>query len=450
MGDIAMRSAVGILCLVTGGAAVLPGCTDETVFTGEQRDTLGEYRLPAKPPADPSNQYGDDARAAVLGKKLFFDTRFSGSLSPPNDGVSNGSLGVPGTTGRVACDSCHQPELGGTDHRSRPLATSLGASYTGRNAPTVINAAYSDVAIGGWQFWDGRKDSLWSHALGPPESAVEQHGTRLGFAHVIQDHYQNEYEAVFGPLPDLSDTGRFPSAGKPGDPSFDAMAAADREAINRLYANFGKAIEAYERRLVSTGFAPSPFDQMLAGDDTAMTPAAVRGARLFIGKAACNECHRGAAFTDFKFHNIGCPQEGDFVLETDVGRFAGVGQLKGDIYNRAGVYSDRVDDSHLTGLTAVAADVGAFKTATLRNLSKTGPYMHDGVYRNLWDVVNHYNFGGGTGAYSGTKEVTIAPLLLDAQEIDDLVEFLSSLDDGPALATPDFPEGLVAAPALPN
>jgi cytochrome c peroxidase len=112
----------------------------------------------------------------VLGKQLFFDTRFSGSLSPPNDGVSNGSLGVPGTTGRVACDSCHQPELGGTDHRSRPLATSLGASYTGRNAPTVINAAYSDVAIGGWQFWDGRKDSLWSHALGPPDN-----GTSIAF-----------------------------------------------------------------------------------------------------------------------------------------------------------------------------------------------------------------------------------------------------------------------------
>jgi cytochrome c peroxidase len=450
MGDIAMRSTVCILCLVTGGAATLPGCTDETVFTGEERDTLAEYRLPASPPADPSNQYGDDVRAAVLGKQLFFDTRFSGPLGPPNDGVSNGSLGAAGAIGRVACYSCHQTELGGTDHRSRPHATSLGASYTGRNAPSVINAAYSDVARGGWQFWDGRKDSLWSHALGPPESTAEHHGTRLGFAHVIHDHYRAAYEAVFGPLPDLADTARFPGAGKPGDPAFDGMTAADRDAINRVYANFGKAIEAYERRLVSNGFEPSPFDRMLAGDDTALTPAAVRGAKLFIGKAACNECHRGPSFTDFKFHNIGCPQEGDFVLETDVGRFAGVAQVKADIYNRAGVYSDRADAGHLTALTAIDADVGAFKTATLRNLSSTAPYMHDGVYANLWDVVNHYNFGGGTGAYSGTKEVTIAPLLLDAREVDDLVEFLRTLDDGPALATPDFPEGLVDDPALPN
>jgi cytochrome c peroxidase len=367
-----------------------------------------------------------------------------------NDGVSNGSLGVAGSTGRVACYSCHQPELGGTDHRSRPIATSLGAGYTGRNAPTVINAAYSDVATGGWQFWDGRKDSLWSHALGPPESAAEHNTTRLAIAHVIYDHYQTTYEAVFGPLPDLTDTVRFPSAGKPGDTAFDRMAAADRDAINRVYANFGKAIEAYERRLVSTGFEPSAFDRVLAGDDTAMTPAAVRGAKLFIGKAACDECHRGATFSDYKFHNIGCPQQGDNVLTTDVGRFAGVATVKADIYNRAGAYSDHADDSHLRSLAAGPVDVGAFKTATLRNLSKTGPYMHDGVYANLWDVVNHYNFGGGTGAYSGTKEVTIQPLLLDARELGDLVEFLRSLDDGPALATTDFPEGLTEDPQLPN
>ena len=444
-----MRSALCTLCLM-GGVATVPACTDETTFTSEERDTLAVYHLPAMPPADPSNRYSDDVLAAALGKQFFFDTRFSGSLNPPNDGESNGSLGVSGTTGRVACYSCHQPETGGTDHRSRPLATSLGASYTGRNSPTVINAAYSDVANGGWQFWDGRKDSLWSHALGPPESSVEQNGTRLGFAHVIHDHYKAAYEAVFGPLPDLSNTLRFPSAGKPGDAAFDHMAAADREAINLVYASFGKAIEAYERRLVSTNFEPSAFDRMLAGDDAAMTAAAVRGAKLFIGKAACDECHRGPTFSDFKFHNIGCPQQGDHVLETDVGRSAGIALVKADVYNRAGVYSDHIDASHLTTLAAAPADVGAFKTATLRNLPKTAPYMHDGVYANLWDVVNHYNFGGRTGAYAGTKEATIEPLLLDDREVGDLVEFLRSLDDGPALATPGFPEGLTADPILPN
>jgi len=438
-----MRGLISIGLVVTSAA-----CVDETSFTPEERATLEAYRLPTAAPPDPSNAVADDARAAVLGKQFFFDTRFSGPLGPLNDGVSNGSLGLAGTPGLVACSSCHQPELGGTDHRSH-AETSFAAGYTGRNAPTVLDAAYSDVAAGGWQFWDGRKDSLWSHALGPSESPVEHNGTRLGFAHVIYDHYKASYEAIFGALPDLADTVRFPAAGKPGDAAFDGMTAADRDAIDRVFANFGKAVAAYERRLISPAFAPSPFDRMLAGDDTAMTPGAIRGAKLFIGKAACDECHRGGTFTDFAFHNIGCPQEGPHALATDIGREGGIATVKGDIFNRAGAYSDHADDTHLAGLAALATDTGAFKTATLRNVAKTAPYMHDGVYGTLWEVVEHYNFGGQTGAYAGTKDVAIAPLLLDARETSDLVEFLDSLDDGEPLPTADFPEGLVAAPTLP-
>ena len=425
------------------------GCVDETTFTPEERATLEAYRLPEAAPADPSNAVADDVRAAQLGKQFFFDTRFSGALGPLNDGASNGSLGAAGTPGMVACASCHAPELGGSDHRSRPSATSFAAGYTGRNAPTVIDAAYSDVAAGGWQFWDGRKDSLWAHALGPSESPVEHNGTRLLFAHVIYDHYRAAYQAVFGALPDLADGVRFPAEGKPGDAAFDGMAAADQDAVNRVFANFGKAVAAYERRLISPAFAPSAFDRVLAGDDAAMTPGAIRGAKLFIGKAACDECHRGATFTDYHFHNIGCPQQGEHALATDIGREAGIATVKGDPFNRAGAYSDHVDATHLADLTALATDTGAFKTATLRNVARTGPYMHDGVYTTLWDVVNHYNFGGQTGAYSGTKDVALVPLLLDAREVDDLVEFLGALTDGEPLPTADFPEGLVAAPTLP-
>jgi cytochrome c peroxidase len=95
------------------------------------------------------------------------------------------------------------------------------------------------------------------------------------------------------------------------------------------------------------------------------------------------------------------------------------------------------------------ADIGSFRTPSLRNISKTGPYMHCGVYGDLWEVVEHYNFGGNTGAFSGTKEVTVSPLLLDNDELNDLVEFLLSLADGPAKPDADFPEGLVAVPTLP-
>jgi len=425
-------------------------CTDARTFNGEQWALLDSYRLPSAPPPDPSNSIADDPRAALLGRRLFFDTRFSGPLGPPNDAVSNGSLGITGTAGKISCASCHEPPLGGTDHRSRPAATSFAAGYTGRNAPAVINAAYAGITEGGWQSWDGRKDSLWSHSLDPLESPIAQNSTRLAIAHVLFDNYKANYEALFGALPDLSNTTRFPPAGKPGNPAYNNMTQADRAAIDRVFANFGKAIEAYERRLVSTSFAPSAFDQMLAGDETAMTPAAIRGARLFVGKAACNECHRGSAFSDGKFHNIGCPQEGEHVYPSDVGRHDGIADVKVDVFNRAGAFSDQPDDSHLRGLTASAADIGAFKTPTLRNVAKTAPYMHDGVYGTLWDVVNHYNSGGATGAYAGTREVTIAPLLLDASEVDDLVEFLRALSDGDPLPAADFPEGLTSPPEFAN
>jgi cytochrome c peroxidase len=119
------------------------------------------------------------------------------------------------------------------------------------------------------------------------------------------------------------------------------------------------------------------------------------------------------------------------------------------MFNRAGAFSDQVDTSHLVNLTSREVDRGAFKTPSLRNIASTGPFMHNGVYENLWDVVDHYNFGGATGSYVGQKEVTIAPLLLDDREMGDLVEFLRSLTDGPPLPHADFPEGLLNPPTLP-
>lgn len=441
---------LGVSLVIVG---LVAACTDETSFTEEERTILSSYKLPEKVPANLSNKYADDSGAAKLGKKFFFDPRFSGALGPANDGTTNGSLGPAGATGKVSCYSCHQIEIGGADRRSRPQATSLGVNYGLRNAPTVINTAYSDASTGGWQLWDGRRDSLWTLALGPLEGPNEHGGSRLQYAHHIWKHYRAEYEAVFGPMPMMA-TGDgsplLPLSGKPGQPSFESMSPENKDAINRVYANLGKALEAYERRLVSPSFEKSPFDKMLDGDETAMSAAAIRGAKLFIGKAACDECHRGPLLTDYKFHNIGCPQEGQNVPTIDVGRQRGIMLVKADPFNRAGAYSDVKDDSHLVNLTEQDTDLGAFRTPSLRNVEKTGPYMHNGVYSNLWDVVSHYNFGGGTGAYSGTKEAAVSPLLLTNEELDDIVEFLRSLTDGPPLATPDFPEGLVVPPVLPE
>jgi cytochrome c peroxidase len=428
--------------------ALVGGCTDETLFTDEELEVLGGYRLPSAAPPNPSNRVADSRDAAILGKKLFFDARLSGTLGPANTGVSDGSLGPAGSTGKVACAACHALELGGADRRSR-TPTSLGANYGLRNSPTVINTVFSDVARGGWQLWDGRRDSVWSVAMGPMEGANEHAGTRLQYAHLIYQLYRADYERIFGPLPDLADTARFPLAGRPGQPAFDGMAPEDKIAINRVFSNLGKATEAYQRLLISQSFSPSAFDRMLAGEESAMTPGAVRGAKLFIGKAACNDCHTGPMFTDHKFHNIGCPQEGPNVPTIDLGRPMGIMITKNDTFNRASMYSDQRDDSHLVDLAPTEADVGAFRTPTLRNVAKTFPYMHNGVYTNLWDVVEHYNFGGGTGSYSGKKVAALVPLLLSDRELDDIVEFLRSLDDGDPLPIDGFPEGLTKAPPLP-
>jgi cytochrome c peroxidase len=262
------------------------------------------------------------------------------------------------------------------------------------------------------------------------EGAPENY-TRLAFAHAIYDDaaYNAAYVELFGALPDLSDTTRFPPSGKPGDMgAFDNMAPADKDAINRVYANIGKVFEAYLRQLISTNFGPSPFDRMLAGDKHAMTPGALRGAKLFIGKAACNECHRGPMFSDSKFHNIATPQLGNHVPLVDDGRSAGITKLLADPFSRAGVYSDQVDTAHLANLTPDGTQ-GQFRTAPLRNIAKTAPYMHDGVYATLHDVIDHYNRGGEASGFSGSKDVEIQPLLLDDQEMSDLEEFLGSLGD---------------------
>lgn len=425
-------AALAVPALACGSAmATAPGESD---FTPQEWSILRTFAI-GDPPSDPTNRWADDPRAVALGQQFYFDTRFSGPLGPDNDGVSSGSLGRPGQRGMVSCASCHDPANGGSDHRSK-ASTSLAAGWTGRNAPSVLNAAYSPV----WQFWDGRKDSLWSHALGPPESPVEHNGTRLQFAHLIHDRYRQEYEPIFGPLPELSDLGRFPAAGKPGDPAFDRMAPADQTAVNRVYANFGKAIAAYERKLVSRD---SAFDRYLAGNGSSLNAAAVRGAKLFVGRASCNECHRGPTFTDYQFHNIGAPQEGPHVGETDIGRADGIAKVLGDAFNRAGQFSDHAEDAHLRGLAVSPSDVGAFKTPGLRSVSRTAPYMHDGCYATLWDVLQHYRFGGATGKFSGTKSPAIQPLNLSDGDAADLIAFLESLDGAP------LPDTLVLAPPLP-
>ncbi|HEV8324340.1 MAG TPA: cytochrome c peroxidase [Myxococcota bacterium] len=425
-----MKSFGRALLIALGTGMLAVGCGSDPL-TRSERGILEGFRLGPVPP-DPTNAVADDPAAAALGQQLFFDTRFSGPL------LMDSALGLAGEAGLVACATCHEPAEGGTDHRSTPGNVSIAAGYTGRNAPTIYNARHD----GPWEFWDGRRDSLWSQALGPLESAAEHDGSRLQYAHLLYDCYRPAYEATFGPMPDLADAVRFPPDGKPGDPPWEAMAAADQDAVNRVYANLGKAVAAYERLLVS---ADSPFDRFMAGDETAMSEGAVRGAKLFIGKASCNECHNGGNFSDGLFHNVGVPQAGPNLPAVDRGRADGIAAVLADPFNAAGAYSDDPTASgHLDGLVERPEDEGAFKTPTLRGVSRTAPYMHNGMLATLRDVVVHYRDGGGPpGSFAGTLDSAMAPLALDDQEIDDLVAFLEALDGAP------LPPALVTAPVLP-
>ena len=158
-----------------------------------------------------------------LGRALFFDTRFSAN-------------------GEVACATCHLPDRQFQDDR----ALAQGVGRTDRRTMPIAGMAHSPFL-----FWDGRKDSLWAQALGPLESAVEHGGDRTQYAHVVADHYPTEYEAVFGPLPDLDASRRTPARSQTRRrPQPGMMTAADREAVNTVFANIGKAIAAYERTIV--------------------------------------------------------------------------------------------------------------------------------------------------------------------------------------------------------
>ncbi|NOK59959.1 MAG: cytochrome-c peroxidase [Chloroflexi bacterium AL-W] len=328
----------------------------------------------APPPADPSNAVVDDPRAVAFGEELFFDE----------------SLSVDGS---VSCATCHDPDQSFTDG----LAFSEGVGVTGRSAPTVIGTAYSD-----WFFWDGRKDSMWSQALGPLESPVEHGGARTFYVRIIDQEYRVQYEELFGELPDFSDQERFPDNAAPlEDPASSAAWAAmteeDRDSVNRVFANMGKAISAYQRQIE---FGPSRFDQyveaVVNNDNAAMraalTPEEEAGLRVFIGDGKCMTCHLGPLMTDNRFYNLDVPSvEGQ---DPDRGRAVGIQQVAEDEFNCLGRYSDAApeDCEHLEALDFDDPDIeNAMRTVTIRNIAETAPYMHAGQLQTLEEVVEHYN-----------------------------------------------------------
>jgi cytochrome c peroxidase len=405
----------------------------------EDRRALGLLSpLPALP-ADPSNAVADDARARELGRRWFFDAGFSGPLRVASD------LGAAGEVGKVSCASCHSgPAL--DDRRSDPPTVSMGADLHGRNSPPLVNSAYYR-----WTNWGGRFSAQWELSPVVAESPVLLNSSRLFIAHRIFDRYRAPYEAVFGPLlPAIgADRVRFPAEGKPKpaptaanptppDGVWEGLSETDRNSVNRVFVNYGKALAAYVRSLVSTS---SPFDRFVAGEDDAIGEAAKRGAATFVGKAGCVACHSTPLFSDDGFHNLGVPQLGPGVPASDDGRFRDVPPLLASGLSSSSVYSDDPNTGRLSGLSQPMPESarGAFRTPTLRNVAITAPYMHSGQLPSLRAVVDFYDQGGGTPS-SGTLDPLLHPLGLSAAEKEELVLFLETLTLDPLSAE------LLAAP----
>ena len=364
-------------------------------------------------------------------------------LDGDNDGSPRGPVGETGRPG------CHVPEAA-SDDRSLGRQISLAAGWVLRRTPSLLDVGQAKLLN-----WDGHRDSLFAQVFGPIESRDEMNSSRLYYAEQIFARYRDAYEALFGPMPPLSDDARFPPLsaertgcrkvgasdfechGMPGDGAeFDGLSADDKTAVTRVVVNAGKAMGAYQRRLAC---GPGRWDRWVHGEAAALDASEQRGAKLFVGKGRCVTCHSGPFFSDLAFHNVGMRAERvavAFLNAADPGASVGFAKVLADPLNSRGEFSDGDDGRLPEGVPDAMA--GAFRTPSLRCASRPS-YMHTGQMRTLAQVIAFFDRGGDPGGYPGTSE--IAPLHLTERERADLEAFLGTLTGpGPApelLAPPE-------------
>jgi len=443
-------------------------------FSSEEWATIKTLSPLPSLPIDPTNKYADSPAAALLGQKLFFDPRLSGPIQAGTP--QEGQLGAIGEAGKIACRNCHMPESkwlfdtrsnaigSNTDqpkdysaqqvpngaiamHRTRPIpnATALGSQWMTRNASSVVNTVfYVNKSGAHWRENDGYADSEWFDAQSEPEGPQVQNGSRLQLAHVIFEHYRAEYSRAFPewPLdPALANYKRFPATGSPytDKANWEKLSPADKEIVNRVLANYGKAMEAYLRKLVSRN---APFDRFVAGQTEAISADAQRGLKLFIGKAGCVRCHAGPNFSDDDFHVIGLKidtSRSPHADATETGRAANQALIcdpatAGGDFNVNGHFSDDPATKRDGDFCSQKIPPGLWRTKSLRQVAETAPYFHDGQAATLDEVIEFYDRGGDPeGSFlGGPKE--IRPLHLSADEKRELKEFLKTLTGDPVPA----------------
>jgi cytochrome c peroxidase len=320
-----------------------------------------------------------------LGKLLFFDSRIGGDAS-------------------VSCADCHMPKQGWGFND--PISRGYPGVIHWRNSQTVVNAAYL-----GKLFWVGAAKSLENQAPGAALGAVSGNGerdmveARLAFI----PEYVKRFNQVFGD---------------------------DWPKVNNVW----KAMAAFERTLIHDN---TPFDQYMRGDKKALSEQQVRGLALFQGKANCIECHNGPLLTDQKYYNLGVPRAEDW-LESGLAQIT----FRYEQYAKGvteELYRKIKDDAGLYYRTKQKSDMGKFRTAPLRYIAYTAPYMHNGSFFDFEEVVEFYNDGGGDndftdGTLAKSKTDLLKPLGLTDDEKEDLVAFLEALSgEEIKMQTPKLP-----------
>ena len=341
---------------------------------------FGPWPQPAQ--QDPGNELSGLLWAEQLGERLFTDPGLS-------------------ATGELSCLSCHQSDKGFADG----LALAQGIAQHKRNTQGLL-----DIALQRWFGWDGGTDSLWAASLRPLLSPVEM-GADIP---TVANSYRNKDY--------VADAFSSPNVG------IEPATLDDEQFVVLL----SKAIAAYTRTLRSNKTAFDDFRIALVENDVPeiqrYPASAKRGLKLFFGEANCHVCHFGPNFSNGEFHDTGRPFFTG-VGEIDSGRYEGLKRVRADKFNLLGLHNS-VDNDYEKRKTRTATlgqvNFGQWRTPSLRNLTLTGPYMHDGSLDTLRDVVDAYADIDPDRLHAEGESI-LKPLNLSNDARNDLVEFLTSL-----------------------
>lgn len=380
--SVRLAGMVAGLLAASVGARAEDGSTALGLTEVDVRKMVAHGPWPPALKRDPSNRVSGSGDAIELGRALFFDTRLS-------------------VTGAVSCATCHQPDAGWADGVGRTRVT---GHRLDRNTQSVL-----DVRFNRWFGWDGRADNLWAQSIRPIVAPREMNASAGHVAELIRSDpsYRGQYAKVFGAEP-------------------------SRAQPETTLVDVGKALAAFQETLVSPRTPFDAFRDALSRQDWAAAArypkAALRGAKMFVGRGKCNVCHFGARFTSGEFHDAGVPY---FIAPgvVDPGRHQGIAGVKSSAWNLAGKYND---DPHKAGAWATRQvrqlhrNFGEFKIPSLRGLVATAPYMHDGSLPTLERVVRHYSEINLERLHADGERILV-PLNLTGPEIADMVAFLVSL-----------------------